>query len=75
MPDSAVTGLNQLETVLLGGITVLSTAVGTLFWQLLKANAREVDAYKTCAPLVQRLVDLCEKLKDIVHREHRGGSP
>jgi len=76
MPDGAVSeAMTVLDTLLLSGIGVMGAAIGTLFWQLQKSNAREVEAYKACAPLVAKLIELCEKLKEIVARQDRGGTP
>jgi hypothetical protein len=76
MPDAALNGaLTTLDTLLISGMGVMAATIGTLFWQLQKSNMREVEAYKTCAPLVARLIELCERLKEIVSRQDRGEKP
>jgi hypothetical protein len=62
MNPTDIPGLTPTEKLLIFAVSGLTLAVVSLFWQLLKSNAREVDAYKLCAPLVQKLTDLCEKL-------------
>ena len=55
-------GLTNLESFLVWAIGLLCASNAALFWQLMRAQTRETDAYKVCSPLVAKLTDLCEKL-------------
>jgi hypothetical protein len=62
MDPTTLKGLTNLEILLIMAVMTLGGAVIVLFKAVLNANTREVDAYKSCAPLMQKLSELCEKL-------------